>query len=98
MRMKLDAVFKFRLYVAGDAQAGAQAVSNLTALCLEYLPDRHQIEIIDVFRDPHRAVADGVLMTPTLMKISPSPARRIVGALSQEMVVLQALGLAAVSA
>jgi hypothetical protein len=38
---------------------------------------------------------DGVLMTPTLMKLSPAPVRRIVGALSQERTVLQTLGLSA---
>ena len=85
--------FKFRLYVAGDAQNSAQAVANLTALCHTYLLDRHDIEVVDVFREPKRALADGILMTPTLVKLSPSPVRRIVGTLSQTQPVLQALGL-----
>lgn len=85
--------FKFRLYVAGDAQNSAQAVANLTAICHTYLPDRHDIEVVDVFREPKRALADGILMTPTLVKLSPSPVRRIVGTLSQTQPVLQALGL-----
>ena len=85
--------FKFRLYVAGDAQNSAQAVANLTAICHTYLLDRHDIEVVDVFREPKRALADGILMTPTLVKLSPSPMRRIVGTLSQTQPVLQALGL-----
>ena len=85
--------FKFRLYVAGDAQNSAQAVANLTAICHTYLPDRHDIEIVDVFREPKRALADGILMTPTLVKLTPSPVRRIIGTLSQTQPVLQALGL-----
>lgn len=85
--------FKFRLYVAGDAQNSAQAVVNLTAICHTYLQDRHEIEVVDVFRDPKRALEDGILMTPTLVKLSPSPVRRIVGTLSQTQPVLQALGL-----
>jgi circadian clock protein KaiB len=86
-------MFKFRLYVAGDAQNSAQAVANLTALCRTYLAARYNIEVVDVFREPKRALADGILMTPTLVKFAPTPGRRIVGTLSQTQTVLQALGL-----
>lgn len=86
-------VFKFRLYVAGDAPNSVHALANLTALCQERLPDRHEIEIVDVFKAPKRAFADNVFMTPMLIKLSPDPVRRIVGTLSQSEIVLQALGL-----
>ena len=86
--------YRFRLYVAGDAPNSAQAVANLTELCRARLPDRHEIEVVDVLRYPKRALADRILMTPTLVKLSPSPARKIVGSLSQTQPVLQALGLA----
>jgi circadian clock protein KaiB len=91
--MRRPVRLKFRLYVAGDALNSAQAVANLTALCRTHLPDRHEIEVIDVFREPGRAAADGVLMTPTLIKFAPAPGRRIVGNLSRTEPVLQALGL-----
>lgn len=71
------AVYKFCLYVAGDAPNSALARANLTTLCREHLPNRHQIEIVDVFRQPQRALADGVFMTPTLVKLRPLPLRRI---------------------
>lgn len=85
--------FKFLLYVAGDTQNSASAVANLTALCAAHLPDRHEIEIVDVFREPKRALADGIFMTPTLVKLAPSPSRKIIGTLSETRTVLQALGL-----
>ena len=91
-------MFKFRLYVAGDAQNSAQAVANLTLLCRTHLAGQHEIEIVDVFREPKRALADGILMTPTLVKLEPSPSRRVVGTLSQTSVLLQALGLEVVAA
>jgi circadian clock protein KaiB len=96
--MSRRAVFKFRIYVAGDALNSAQALANLTALCLKYLPDRHEIEVVDVFREPKRALADGIFMTPTLLKLAPSPVRKIVGTLSQLQPVLQALGLQPITA
>jgi circadian clock protein KaiB len=91
--MSRSIMFKFRLYVAGDAQNSAQAVANLAAICREHLPDLHEVEVVDVFRQPERALADGIFMTPTLVKLAPSPARTIVGTLSQTQPVLRALGL-----
>ena len=38
---------------------------------------------MDVFREPKRALADGIFMTPTLVKLAPAPSRKIVGTLSQ---------------
>ena len=94
--MKRPVMFKFRLYVAGDASNSAQALASLRALCRAHLPQRHEIEIVDVFEDPQRALTDGIFMTPTLVKLAPSPVRRIVGTLSQTQTVLRALGLESV--
>jgi circadian clock protein KaiB len=92
--MKTKGKYKFRLYVAGDAQNSAQAIANLTALCQSYLANRHDVEVVNVFRDPKRALADGIFMTPTLVKLAPAPSpRKIVGTLSQIQPVLEALGL-----
>jgi circadian clock protein KaiB len=96
--MSRRAVFKFRLYVAGDALNSARAVANLTAFCRTHLPDRCDIEIVDVFREPKRALADGIFMTPTLALLAPLPGRRIVGTLSNTQPLLQALGLEAIAA
>ena len=99
MSQRAKSKFKFCLYVAGDAPNSAQALANLAALCRAHLLGRHDIEVVDVFREPKRALAEGILMTPTLVKLAPSPApRRIVGTLSQTQPVLQALGLQTVAA
>ncbi|MDI1251669.1 circadian clock KaiB family protein [Thermomonas sp.] len=87
------AIYKFRLYVAGEGPNSAQARANLAAICREYLPDRHQIEIIDVINDPERALADRIFMTPTLVKLAPRPVQCIVGTLSQKQIVLQTMGM-----
>ncbi|MDR3387915.1 MAG: circadian clock KaiB family protein [Rudaea sp.] len=91
--MKRAAAFKFRLYIADDTQNSARALANLSALCRAYLPDRYEIEVVDVFQEPRRALADGILMTPTLVKLVPAPVRKIVGTLNQMQLVLQALDL-----
>jgi circadian clock protein KaiB len=88
-------VFKFQLFVAAGTLNSTQAAANLNSLCREYLAGRHEIEIVDVVRDPKRALAEDIRMTPTLIKVSPAPSRRIVGTLSQTQRVLDTLGLAA---
>ena len=79
--MSRRAMFKFRLYVAADSLNSTQAASNLNALCKAHLAGHHEIEVVDVFKEPARAVAEGIRMTPTLLKLTPAPARRIVGTL-----------------
>ena len=85
--------FRFRLYVSGGTVNSLQAVGNLTQFCREQLAGIHEIEIVDVLKDPMRALDDGVLMTPTLVKLAPDPLVKIIGTLSQTDTVREALGL-----
>jgi circadian clock protein KaiB len=98
MSKRRRVAFKFRLYVADHTPNSALALTNLTALCRVYLPNRYEIEIVDVLRNPERAVADKIFMTPTLVKLGPSPVVHVVGTLSQLRETLKALGLEALSA
>lgn len=91
--MKARGSFQFRLYIAGDTQNSNQALANLTAVCRTYIPNRSKIEVVDLFKEPKRALADGVLMTPTLIVLFPRPIRKIVGTLSEKEPLLQLLGI-----
>jgi circadian clock protein KaiB len=91
--MKRKVIFKFRLYVAADTQNSVQATSNLTAFCQEHLADRYEIEYVDVFKEPNRALEEGIRMTPTLVRLSPAPVLRIVGTLADTRRVMETLGL-----
>ena len=86
-------IYKFRLYVADDALNAAQAQANLRSICRDMLHGRHEVEVVNVFEQPKRALADGVFLTPTLMKLAPFPERVILGTLSDRQTVLEALGL-----
>lgn len=85
--------FKFRLYVADHTQNSDTARANLTALCNTHLIGRHDIEVVDILQEPARALDDGILMTPTLVKLWPLPVRRIIGTLNEKTAVLHALGI-----
>jgi len=86
-------VVMLRLYVAGGAPNSLQAIANLKAICAEHLKGGHRLEVIDILDDPRRAMAEGVLVTPSLAKLSPLPAAMVVGNLSDEKRVLLELGL-----
>ena len=88
-------VVVMRLYIADNAPNSVRAVANLEAICKEHLKGQFKLEIIDVLEYPQRALADGILVTPSLTKVSPSPGARIVGNLSDKSSVLSALGIRA---
>jgi circadian clock protein KaiB len=92
--MSTPTCYKFRLYVAGTTPNSERAKLNLGALCRSHLPGAYKIEVVDVMRDPERALTDGIFMTPTLIKLSPSPVRMIVGTLDRTEALLEGLGLA----
>jgi circadian clock protein KaiB len=91
--MKDDVRFRFQLFVAESAANSVQAVANLRAICKAHLPEQHEIEVVDVFAQPKRALAERIFMTPTLVILAPGPTRRLVGNLSETTIVLDALGL-----
>src|SRR6185503_9911177 len=83
-----------KLYVAGDGPNSAAARSNLRRLLSPLDPASYSVEIIDCMDDPVRAVEEGVLVTPTTIRCEPQPLVTIVGSLSDDKRVRDALGLA----
>jgi circadian clock protein KaiB len=92
-RAAVTTVVVMRLYVASNAPNSLKAVANLEAICKQHLQDGFKLEIIDVLDFPQRALADGILVTPSLAKLSPAPAAKVVGNLSDRSSLLQALGI-----
>ena len=81
------------LYVTESGPNSARAISNLEAICEEHLKDKFRLEVIDVLEYPRRALADGIVVTPSLAKVSPLPTATVVGNLSDKIEVLRALGI-----
>jgi circadian clock protein KaiB len=77
-----------RLYVAGNAPNSLSAVANARAICNAHFAAAHELEIVDMLQHPQRALADGVIVTPTLLKLFPLPVQRVIGNLSDTAQVL----------
>ena len=88
-----SATVVFRLYVAGESPNALRAIANLNSICREHLANRHTIEIVDVLDNPLVVIDDGILVTPTLVRLAPPPVTRVIGDLSERANVLLALGI-----
>lgn len=82
---------ELRLYVTGSTLLSARAVENIDRFIREDLADVYACEIIDVLERPDLAEEDGIFATPTLVRRSPGPVRKLIGDLSDRRMVLSCL-------
>ena len=82
-----------RLYVTGMTARSARAVSNLRAICEQYIKDGYDLEVIDIYQQPARTRSDQIIAAPTLIKQQPLPMRRIIGDMSDRAQVVLGLDL-----
>ena len=94
-RSGAGAGLSLRLYVAGRSPNSVAATANLRTLCAEWHASPPLVEIVDVLQEPDRALKDGIMMTPMLVRLSPEPTVQILGALSDLGRVRSALGIEA---
>ncbi len=71
--------WELRLYVAGQSPRSLAAFANLKKICEEHLPDRYNIEVVDLVKHPQLAAGDQIVAIPTLVRKLPQPLRKIVG-------------------
>jgi circadian clock protein KaiB len=85
--------YALRLYVSGTTARSTRAIANIRALCDEHLPGRHDLEVVDLYQQPGTAVANHIVAAPTLVKMHPPPAKRMVGDLSDRAKLIADLSL-----
>lgn len=74
-----DTACRLTLYVGGATAASMRAERNVRAAMARLGVPAEQLEILDVFTHGDRALRDGVLLTPTLMRSAPHSSRSLVG-------------------
>jgi circadian clock protein KaiB len=94
-KQKRSAGLSLRLYVAGHSPNSVAATANLRTLCAAQDVNPPKFEIVDVLQEPDRALKDGIMVTPTLVRLLPEPTVQILGALSDLGRVRSALGIEA---
>jgi circadian clock protein KaiB len=82
-----------RLYVTGSNPRSTQAIANLRRVLESELPDRYDLDIVDVYEHPEAASEHQIIAAPTLIKLQPEPVQRVIGDLSDTEKVRRGLGL-----
>lgn|SRR5690242_7785339 len=77
----------FRLYIAGSSERSLRAVKKIKEICETELQGMYTLEIIDLYQQPARAIADQIVAAPTLVRRLPEPIR-LVGDLSDDAKVM----------
>jgi len=85
--------YVLRLYVTGMTARSSEAVAMVKSICEEHLEGRYDLEVIDLYLQPHLAQEAQIIAMPTLVKKLPRPLRRLIGDLSNEDRVLVGLNL-----
>ena len=85
--------YELRLFVTGATARSQHAIANITRLCEAELSGRYSLDVIDVYTNPEATRDLQIVATPTLVKVTPAPLRRIVGDLSNADRVMAGLAL-----
>ncbi|MBW1784361.1 MAG: circadian clock protein KaiB [Deltaproteobacteria bacterium] len=86
-------MYTFKLYVVGSTPRSARAIDNLREFLESDLKGAYSLEVIDLLKDPTAGDGDKILATPSAIRVSPSPERRILGDFSDKAKVFAGLGL-----
>lgn len=84
---------RMRLFIAGSTPSSVRAERNLSAALarFEKRDGAFALEVIDVFTDASRALADGVIVTPTLIADGDAGPVRLIGDLADDGLLMEFL-------
>ena len=88
----ISSSYKINLFIAGQTAKSELAIANIQRI-FAGLNIPLELDIIDVLEEPELAEQFRILATPTLLKVSPLPVRRIIGDLSDERKLFSGLGI-----
>lgn len=88
-----EPIYVLRLYITGASQSSQRAIRNLHSICRDNLAGRFDLEVINIHHQPALASSEQIVAAPTLVKLRPLPARRMIGDLSDRAKVLAGLGV-----
>ena len=93
-REREDKQWNFVLYLSGSkTRLSKRAIENLKEICEEYLNGRYRIRIIDIEDRPQIGIDKNIIASPTLIRESPVPVKRVIGDLSDREKALVAVGI-----
>lgn len=86
-----DTYYVFILYISGMNTHSLNAVKNLRKICEDHLAGRYEIKVIDQLQESEKIPQNDIIAFPTVVKVLPTPVRKLVGDLSNTDQVLNHL-------
>ena len=83
--------YVLRLYVTDATPKSARAIVNARRILEEHLQGNYSLEILNIAEHVAQATQDQIICAPTLLRLAPPPARRIIGDMSDVARVLKGL-------
>ncbi len=80
-----------RLFVSGHSAATERILTTLQNVLETSRHQLYTLQMVDVSKHPEQAEADQVAATPTLVRVTPQPVRRLVGELDNPHAILSLL-------
>jgi len=84
---------QFALFVTGRNSRAERTINGVRHALKQYLDDSFNLEVFDVLANAASAESHGVFATPTLIRLEPPPAARVIGDLSGSGALAAALHL-----
>jgi circadian clock protein KaiB len=85
--------YVLHLFVSSSDASAEQTLNSIHRLLEEGLNDLYTLKVIDVTKNPEQAAIDRITTTPTLVRVSPKPMRRIVGQLDDIQKILSIISI-----
>lgn len=85
--------YVLRLFISSNNARAEKTLSNIHQLLEQGLTSPYTLKVIDIIKNPEQAAVHQVIITPTLVRISPKPIRRIVGQLDDIQRVLNIISI-----
>lgn len=85
--------FSLQLYVSGMSEKSMAAIKNVKHLCDNYIKDKFELEIIDIYKTPEAAQKNQVVFSPSLVKSYPLPRKVLIGTFADTEKVIKYLNI-----
>ena len=93
MEKAIKPKYILRLFVTGATPNSVRAITNIKSICEEHVRGKYLLEIVDLYSHREMAELQQVVAVPMLVKILPLPIQKLIGDMSDNKKVVEALGL-----
>ena len=76
-------MYEFKLFISGFTNRIEQNVDKLKSTLDQHLSSNYSLTVINIKDDPKAVEENDIFMTPTLVKLKPSPIRKVFGDISR---------------